>query len=149
MKRSGKIKVLFIWNGMTHYFNLITSKINAHPDVEIIYLSPEKSGSSIGDGVYQTQEGINFNYYFLPEKRSEEYDSLCFEGLYDFLVKHKPDIILMSESHVRSVMFDRQLNDLIKDNSIGVVLKSIPFMVKRYDEELTECRKKLALAPLP
>jgi hypothetical protein len=45
-----KKKILFIWNGMTHYFNLITSKINEQPGIEIIYLSPEVIGQSIGAG---------------------------------------------------------------------------------------------------
>tara|TARA_B110000285_G_scaffold235135_1_gene315057 strand:+ start:2322 stop:3602 length:1281 start_codon:yes stop_codon:yes gene_type:complete len=143
------MKVLFIWNGTTHYFNLITSKINKQPDIEILYIYPKSKSEAIGDGVFQTKEGVNFKLFELEEKMNTEYNSLYYEGLDTFLNEHKPNIILTSEIHIKSLMFDERINKIIKDLNIKTILKSIPFKLEKYHAQITNLNYKIKNAPLP
>lgn len=142
------MKVLFLWNGMTHYFNLITSAINNHPDVEVLYITPASVSESIGEGVFQTDKGVAFNYLRIEEKNSDKY-GLYFEGLDGVIQKFQPDIIMVSEIHIKSLMFDSLLNDLVKKNGIKIILRSIPFGVEKKDVYLQNAKEKVKGLQLP
>lgn len=143
------MKVLIMLNGLTHYFNLIMSKVNDQPGVEIIYLYPSQKSIAMGEGVLQTKEGANFQLIELQEKVDESTGSLYYDGLGDVLEELKPDIIMAAETNIRSLMYDEQLKKIIRDQNIKVILKSIPFRLKRYKEEIEDARKEINDLPLP
>lgn len=143
------MKVLFLWNGTTHYFNLITSKINMHPDIEILYVYPREKSSAMGEGVYQTEEGANFKFIDLPEKFDAKINSLYFVGLDAILKKFKPDIILLLEYHIKCFMHYEDLKKIVKEQNIKLILKSIPFRVKNYNEINKEIKSELKKIPVP
>jgi len=143
------MKVLIMLNGLTHYFNLIMSKVNDQPGVEIMYLYPSQKSIAMGEGVLQTKEGANFQLIELQEKVDENTGSLYYEGLSDVLKEVKPDIIIAAETNIRSLMYDEQLKEIIRDQNIKVILKSIPFRLKKYKEEIEDARKEIINLPLP
>lgn len=136
-------------NGITHYFNLIMSKVNDQPGVEIIHLYPKEKSFAIGDGVLLTKEGANFQLVELEEKMDARTGSLYYEGLSTVLEELKPDIIMAAETNIRSLMYDEQLKKIISDRHIKVILKSIPFRLKKYKEEIEYARKEISKLPMP
>lgn len=143
------MKVLFIWNGLTHYFNLITSKINSQPGVEVTYVYPKVKSTEIGDGVFQTKGGVNFQLIELEEKVNDENGTLYFDGLEIVLREWKPDIILLSEIHIQSIMFESNLKKIIEEQNINIVLKSIPFQLEKYEQRVDQIKSKIKRLPLP
>lgn len=137
------MKVLFLFNGMSHYFNLITSQINKQPGVEILYISPKGMTGAIGEGVFQTKSGADFQHFELEEKKNAELGYLYFEGLKDFLIVHKPDIILDSGTYLSCLMHDVGIGKIIRDQNIKVILKTIPFNVKKLNDLVNEFENKL------
>lgn len=143
------MKVLIMLNGLTHYFNLIMSKVNAQPGVEIIYVYPSEKSIAMGEGVFLTKEGANFQLIELEEKMDESIGSLYYEGLSEILKEVKPDMIMAAETNIRSLMYHEQLKKIISDQDIKVILKSIPFRLKKYDEEINDAREEIRNLPLP
>lgn len=147
------MKILFVFQGTTHYFNLITSKINLEPGVEIIYLCPKSGGTSIGAGVFQTKEGANFQLIELEEKYNAQQGYLFYEELPQVIDNYQPDIVLTSEIHIKGIYLDTNVRKALKRAGSRVILKSIPFQLKKYDAHLEGylpiLEKRLKEAPLP
>lgn len=143
------MKILFLFHGTTHYFNLITSQINKSPGIEISYVYPKKVSNSMGDGVYQTVEGVNFKLIEMEEKINLTDNYSYFVGLEKFIIENQPDIILSSDIHLKSIFFDKTLRNTIKKLNIKIILKSIPFQVKQYNDLISEFNTQLSATPLP
>jgi glycosyltransferase involved in cell wall biosynthesis len=136
-------------NGLTHYFNLITSQINNQAGVDITYVYPPSKSAAMGEGVYETKSGVNFRLVELEEKMNEGIGSLYYDGL-DILIKDlKPDIIMLAETHIKSLMLDSKMRALIEEFNISIVLKSIPFALKKYNEEIDVAKARLKNLPEP
>jgi glycosyltransferase involved in cell wall biosynthesis len=129
------MKVLFWFHGTTHYYNLILSKLNTCSEVEIIYAKP-KGECNIGDGVYQTNEGSNFPIFEFYEKKSEKYGYYYFEGFETFILNQKPDIIVLTEKHLNNLLYNKSLIYVINKTGIKTILKSIPFRINSYEDEV-------------
>lgn len=136
-------------NGLTHYFNLLTNKINDQPGVEIIFVCPLARSSAMGEGVFETRQGANFEIIELEEKWNSGLNTLYYVGLDGLLKERKPDIIMLAETHMKSFMFDGDLKKIIKDQNIRIVLKSIPFRVRKYEEALEEIKNSFKKIPVP
>jgi glycosyltransferase involved in cell wall biosynthesis len=144
------MKVLFLFQGTTHYFNLITSKINKQPGIEIVYVHPqEENFFSIGEGVFQTKDGADFKLVGMEEKMNKEYDSLYYPMLPSLLREYKPHIILTSEAHIKSLVYDKSVRQILKELNIKVILKSIPFRITTYDAQVEKLKAQLKNASLP
>lgn len=143
------MKILIMLNGLTHYFNLVTSKINEQRGVEIIYVYPRNKSKAMGDGVHETTDGVNFQLIQLEERMNYDIDSLYYDGLDAVLKEIKPNIIMLAETHIKSVMFDKDLKKIVDDQNIKIVLKSIPFQLKKYNESIEDTLFQINSAPLP
>jgi glycosyltransferase involved in cell wall biosynthesis len=143
------MKILFLFHGTTHYFNLITSQINKKKGIEILYIYPKTTSDSMGAGVFQTREGANFQFVELEEKRHPEKSYSYFVGLNQFVADNKPDIILCDSIYLESLFFDESLRALFKRLNIKVILKSIPFQIKKYNEVIEEFENKIKNTSLP
>jgi len=120
------MKVLYLGNGLTHYYNLVLSRLNEDPNVELVVVAPTGAGGNIGDGVYQTKEGINFKVIELKEKRIFKIYSTFF-GLANVLLQEKPDVIIVLESYLPAFLLDVSVVRARKSIQAGIILKSIPF----------------------
>lgn len=137
------MRVLFLMNGITHYFNLITNKINESREVEIFYIYPKKKSLAMGEGVFETVEGANFSLIGMEEKTEEQKGWLYYEGLEKVLTEVQPDIIMLGETHLEGLLFKESIKVLIDQFQIKLVLKSIPFRLKKYEEALADFKDQL------
>jgi glycosyltransferase involved in cell wall biosynthesis len=129
------MKVLFIGNGLTHYYNLVLSRLNSEPGVELVVIAPAGVGANIGGGVYQTKEGINFKVIELEETLIFRFYT-TFKGLAGVLRQERPDVVIVIESYLRAFQFDVQVVAAMKLIRAGLILKSIPFRYSTYQEAL-------------
>lgn len=137
------MKVLYLANGLPHYYNLVLSRLNAHPGLEVVVVAPKAPGRHIGAGVFQSREGINFR---LVELEEYSFGPLVgFRGMTLLLLKERPDIVVLPE-HLLSGFFVHPgllLARLIM--GVRLMLKSIPFLLPDY----AIARQQLASLPAP
>jgi len=101
---------------------------------------PSQVSSNIGDGVYQTREGILFPVLELPEYRVAGIYS-SFQGLAALLHREKPDIIITADTYLYSFLFNLPVILIRKYLGSKLIMKSIPFRVPRYREAADAIRK--------
>jgi glycosyltransferase involved in cell wall biosynthesis len=129
------MKVLYIGNGLTHYYNLVLSRLNDEPGVELVVVAPRGVGAGIGQGVYQTRDGINFRVIELVESTASRLH-VTFEGLAGVLRTERPDAVIVVENYLRAFMFDLPVVLAMKAIRARLILKSIPFRYTTHDEAL-------------
>jgi len=128
------MKVVFMMNGLTHYYNLVLSKLNNEPDINLVVIVPTRPGAHIGAGVYQTREGINFKVIELVETHLLPGLFPTFRGLAGVLLKEEPDVIVVNESYVNAFLFDISVVIARKKLQAGLILRSIPFRHLSYQD---------------
>jgi glycosyltransferase involved in cell wall biosynthesis len=143
------MKVLFITSGSTHYFNLITSKINSIPNIDIYYLKPKVRSAAIGDGVFETDENINFQIFELEEVVDAVSSSLSFEGLEALINEIKPAFILATEAHIKWLFLNEKIRTKLKNDGIKIIYKTIPIWVSTYHERKIEIENKIKNTKFP
>lgn len=143
------MKVFFLFHGATHYFNLITNQINKSPGIDIFYIYPKIHSNAMGDGVFQTLDGVEFKLVEMEEKTDPVNGYSYFAGLDQLIIEHKPAILLVTEIHLKSLYLDKELRKLLKELGIKVILKSIPFQIGKYKDEIRNFKLRAMDAPLP
>lgn len=134
------MKVLYLSNGLTHYYNLVLSRLNKVPGVELIVIAPKHLTANIGEGVYLTKDGISFKVIELEEfSRLRIYSS--FKGLAKTLLNEKPHVIIVGEVHLLTFLFSIPCVMITKLLGIKLILKSIPFRMPRSDDAKREVRE--------
>lgn len=143
------MRVLYIGNGLTHYFNLVLSRLNREPGVELSVVVPQAGNSMIGDGVYQTKEGIDFNFIELPEVRRLNFYT-TFVGLAEQLRQLRPDVVIAAEPYLRAFVLDLPIVAAMRSTGASLILKSIPFKYTNYQDRIKEIESsKEGFASLP
>ena len=127
------MKVIYISNGLTHYYNLVLSRLNNDPNVDLVVIAPASRSAEIGDGVFQTRAGINFKVIELREVRKFRFYT-TFDGLAHVLQKEQPDVVIILETYLRAFLFDAQVVAAMKSIRAGLILKSIPFRFTTYQD---------------
>jgi glycosyltransferase involved in cell wall biosynthesis len=128
-----KKRVLFIFDGTPHYYNLVLSRLNSTPDFAVELIAPLDRSNAVGDGVYQTEDGANFPIHRLSAKTIFRRFS-SFEGLAQTLEKIRPDIVVVTQSHLPAFGVERSVRRVRKRLGFPVLLKTIPFMLPTYEE---------------
>ena len=130
------MKVLFITNALTHYFNLVLSRLNEEDDIELVCVAPEGNRSNqVGAGVNLTKKGINFKVIELKErKRFYLYSS--FQGLAKTIEGEKPDIVMTVGMSLPAFLLDSSLKKIMHLHNISLILKDHPFRLLSYTEAL-------------
>ncbi|MBS0171439.1 MAG: glycosyltransferase family 4 protein [Nitrospira sp.] len=127
------MKVLYLGNGLPHYFNPVLSAINRTPGVELVAIVPKTKSRFIGDGVYQTREDADFRIIELQEYVVGR-PFASFKGLPALLCREKPDVVVIPEHLLLAFDLHPMLWILRRILKFGLVLKSIPFTVPSYSE---------------
>jgi len=138
------MKVLFTFGGLPHYSNYILSRLNNINNLEIVVVVPETNTNTIGDGVKQTNEGINFKIIYLPEQKAF-YGNYRFKGLRNILKKEKPDILVTIWPYILDFVVNFRLKNSLKKYNIKLILKEIPFHVPKFNETFKYYKSKEAL----
>ena len=128
------MKVFFIDNGLTHYYNQVLNRLNALPGVEMVAVVPKESSASIGEAVYQTRKGVSFRIFELEEYSLAFYSS--FRGLRKLLLDEKPDIVIVGEFHLFTFVFNLPVVLAMKRLGVKLILKSIPFRIRTFEEAI-------------
>jgi glycosyltransferase involved in cell wall biosynthesis len=142
IQRDHQMKIFYLTVGLPHYFNLVLSKINSEPGVELIVISPKDPSDHVGPGVFQTLEGANFRNIFLEEYTIKPF-IFAFKGLFWLLIKERPDLIVMPDHLLRGFQFHPGLVLLRHLLGFRLVLKSIPFLIPDFETSRDEIRAAL------
>jgi glycosyltransferase involved in cell wall biosynthesis len=127
------LKVLFINNGTAHYYNLVLNKLNEVPGIDLTLIVPAKKSEDIGEGVYQTREGVHFKIIELDEyKIFGVFPS--FRGLGRLFLRERPDIVITADTYIFAFLFDISVVAARKRFNIKLIMKSIPFRLPLYAE---------------
>jgi glycosyltransferase involved in cell wall biosynthesis len=135
------LKVLFINNGLTHYYNLVLNKLSELTDIELLVVTPKSRGRSVGEGVYQTKENARFRILELEEyRRFALYTS--FHGLSKALWQERPGVVIVSDSYLFAFLFSLPVILTMKLLRIRFVLKSIPFRLPTYEDQVRDVHER-------
>ncbi len=129
------MKVLFMFGGLPHYYNMVLNRLNDLNNFEITVVIPEIKSSSIGEGVHQTDSGIKFRFKRLKEKKTY-YGKTFLHGFSAFLDDENPDIIVTIWPYVLGFLFYPLLWRKIKSKGIKLIYKDIPFRIPKFREAL-------------
>jgi len=144
-----RMKVLYLTNGLTHYYNLVLNRLDQQPDMEVIVVVPGNVSGNIGEGVYQTESGVTFKFYRLDEvSRFRAYTT--FKGLARLLMRETPDAIITSEIHLLGFVLSLSLVLTTKLLRVKLILQSIPFRLPKYLDAKNRCTERSqAIGQLP
>ncbi len=133
------MKIVYLTTGLPHYFNLVLSKINAEPGIDLVVVSPSEPSSHVGAGVFLTSEGANFRSVLLQEYAIRPF-IFSFKGLVSLLMKERPDVIVLPDHILRGFQFHPALMVLRYLLRFRLVLKSIPFLIPDLQASLDEVK---------
>jgi len=127
------MKVLFMFSGLPHYYNLILNRLNNIPDLEIVVVAPATaSGSTLGKGVYQSKKGIEFKVHFLEQQKALY--KFKFKGFTKVLEIEKPDIVVTTFYYAFHFLYDLSTKRIFRKNNIKLLYKDIPFGLPKYED---------------
>lgn len=129
------MKILFIAGGTPHYYNLVLNKLNQFEGIEVILVAPADGGKTVGSGVHQTQEGIEFKLFHLEEYQTY-YGKMFFKGIEQLIDDEKPNIIISNWPYQLAWVFFPLLYWKIRRTRIKLISKEIPFQVPYYHEAI-------------
>lgn len=137
------MKVLYLANGLPHYFNLVLTRLNSVPGMEVVVVAPRDGGRYIGEGVFQSRSGIGFRVVELPEYANRFYAG--FRGLSSLILRERPDVIVFPEHLLGGFFLHPGLALARRLVGARLMLKSIPFRLPDY----RTARERLAVTPAP
>lgn len=129
------MRVLFTFGGLPHYYNFVLNRLNEIKGVEIHVLIPDKKSDIIGKGVFQSESGIKFKVYKLPERKTW-YGREFFTGFTRLISEVKPDIVVATWPYILGFVFLPFVLLQLKLNRIKLILKEIPFGIPKRKEAL-------------
>ncbi len=138
------MKVLFTFGGLPHYSNYILSRLNNIEGLEIVVVVPQNESETIGNGVMQTKEGVDFKVVQLPEYKTF-YGKYFFKQFKRTLKAEQPDIIVTIWPYILYFVINLSLKSYIKKHGIKLILKEIPFNVPKFKHTFTYYKSNWAL----
>lgn len=130
------MKILFTFGGLPHYYNLVLNRLNRIEGQEIVVIAPKAGGKTMGSGVHQSLDGIEFKVHFL-----EEYKTLWgkpfFKNFIETIEQERPDIIVTIWPYILAFVYNPLLLWKIRKMGIKLILKEIPFNIPKFKEALT------------
>jgi glycosyltransferase involved in cell wall biosynthesis len=101
--------------------------------LEVHVAVPRMNHNTIGKGVFQTREGINFKLHFLDEYKTY-YGKSFLKDFIKLIYKEKPDIVITIWPYILGFVFKPYLLIILKLLRIKLILKGIPFQVPKYND---------------
>lgn len=127
------MKVLFMFGGLPHYYNLVLNRLNQVPGLKVVVVAPSNQGKNVGAGVHQTMEGIDFKVHFLEEYQTV-YGKTFFRKFTQLIRQEKPDIIVTIWPYVVGFVYNIAMLALVRSMGIKLILKEIPFKIPKYQD---------------
>jgi glycosyltransferase involved in cell wall biosynthesis len=127
------MKILFVFNGLPHYYNPVLNRLNKLPNSNVTIVIPSSEGLAIGAGVYQSDSGVEFKVHPLKEYKTF-YGKSFFKNFSKYLSTEKPDIIVTVWPYIFGFVLIPGLLQKIRRLGIKLILKDIPFLTPKYNE---------------
>ena len=127
------MKILFLFEGLPHYYNDILNRLNALLDTNVVVLIPGNDSKSIGKNVFQSEEGIKFKVIKTGEYTAW-YGKSFLKNLKNIILSEQPDIIIAGWPYIQGIFANIFLYHFIKKQNIKLIEKSIPYLVPKYHE---------------
>ncbi len=125
------MKVLFTFGGLPHYYNYVLSKLNNVKNIEIVVIIPKLKSKTLGEGVHQNSEGINFKVIELEEYITF-YGKYFFKDFLTTILQEAPEIIVITWPYILAFVFDYRILNTIQRKSIKLIYKDIPFRLPKF-----------------
>ena len=142
--RTGALRgktVLFMGVGLAHYHNPLLNRLQRELGVRIVNIVSAKGPGHVLPGVYQTEQGIEFEVVRLPEYTpSVRYHT--FRGLGRVIRMRKPAIIVCTDYYFATFLFNIPAILAAGMAGTSLIMKSIPYGVRTYDERMAELRAR-------
>jgi glycosyltransferase involved in cell wall biosynthesis len=129
------MKVLFTFGGLPHYYNLVLNRLNRVEDLEVVVIAPKTGGKTVGSGVHQSVDGIEFKVHFLEEYKTI-WGKPFFKDFLETIKQERPDIIVTIWPYILAFVFNPLLLWKIRRLGIKLILKEIPFNIPKFKEAL-------------
>lgn len=129
------MKLMLLAGGLPHYYNLVLNKLQRDFNVEISVVVPKGNGATLGAGVFESTNGIEFKVYF-QEEYTTYYGKKFFKGLRKIIGIENPDILMVSWPYQVSFVFYPFWYLFLRRNKIALISKEIPFQVPHYERAI-------------
>ncbi|MCX6150417.1 MAG: glycosyltransferase family 4 protein [Ignavibacteriales bacterium] len=135
------MKILFTFGGLPHYYNSVLNRLNRIEGLEIVVVAPGNRGETLGEGVHQKNEGLEFRLIRLEEYKTF-YGKPFFKGFTKVLKQEKPDAVVTIWPYVLAFVFNPYLHLLAALGKIKLIEKEIPFGVPKFKETFSFYSKR-------
>jgi glycosyltransferase involved in cell wall biosynthesis len=130
MTGSTNRKILFTFGGLPHYYNLVLNRLHAQANNEIVVIVPQKKGHTLGGGVHENTENIDFRKIHLPEYKAI-WGKSFFKDFYKTLKQERPQILVTIWPYFLALVFNPILYWKIRRLGVKIILKEIPFNIPK------------------
>lgn len=129
------MKVLFLLNALTHYYNPILNKLNNVKNLDLVVITPEINKGNVGKGVHQTDKNTDFKIIYRKEKK-RFYGKLFFIEFFKIIEEVNPEIIVIIWPYILELVFNPILLLRLKLRKTKIIYKDIPFQLQKFDDAI-------------
>ena len=122
--------------GLPHYYNLVLNKLQKEMGVEVCVVVPSAKGATLGAGVFESKDGIEFKVFY-QEEYTTYYGKKFFKGLKELILQEKPDVLMVNWPYQAAFVFYPGWYNFLRRNKVALVSKEIPFQVPHYDQAIS------------
>lgn len=122
--------------GLPHYYNLVLNKLQKEMGVEVCVVVPSTKGATLGAGVFESKDGIEFKVFY-QEEYTTYYGKKFFKGLKELILQEKPDVLMVNWPYQAAFVFYPGWYNFLRRNNVALVSKEIPFQVPHYDQAIS------------
>jgi glycosyltransferase involved in cell wall biosynthesis len=130
------MKLMSLAGGLPHYYNLVLNKLQREMGVEVCVVVPASKGATLGAGVFESKDGIEFKVFY-QEEYTTYYGKKFFRGLKELILHEKPDVLMVNWPYQASFVFYPSWYNFLRRNNVALISKEIPFQVPHYNEAIS------------
>ena len=130
------MKLMSLAGGLPHYYNLVLNKLQREMGVEVCVVVPASKGATLGAGVFESKDGIEFKVFY-QEEYTTYYGKKFFRGLKELILQEKPDVLMVNWPYQASFVFYPSWYTFLRRHNVALISKEIPFQVPHYNEAIS------------
>jgi len=130
------MKLMSLAGGLPHYYNLVLNKLQREMGVEVCVVVPASKGATLGAGVFESKDGIEFQVFY-QEEYTTYYGKKFFRGMKELILQEKPDVLMVNWPYQASFVFYPGWYNFLRRNNVALISKEIPFQVPHYNEAIS------------
>lgn len=130
------MKLMSLAGGLPHYYNLVLNKLQREMGVEVCVVVPASKGATLGAGVFESKDGIEFKVFY-QEEYTTYYGKRFFRGLKELILQEKPDVLMVNWPYQASFVFYPNWYNFLRRHNVALISKEIPFQVPHYNEAIS------------